>query len=152
MTRLYDGFPTTLDLLVGDSGDTAEATLFWWEKAVTPPGVIGGGANNTTTMRNTRWRTKRGKKLVELGDISQTAAYDPELYDMILDIIQVNRRWRVNFADGSTLVFWGFLDEFVPNEIDVEGGQPDADIMIIPSNEDNQDPPVEQEPVWTAPS
>lgn len=146
MGRLYDGHPTYFELLVGNTGTTVEALLFW-EKSVTPPGLVGGGANNTTTMRNIRWRSKRPKKLGELGDASATVAYDPELYDTILDVWQVNRRWRATFADGSTLIFWGWLDAVNFNEI-VEGEQPDAEITIIPSNQDNND--VEVAPVWTA--
>lgn len=135
MARITDGFPTTVSLLVGNSGDTVESVLFW-EKTVTPPGVQGGGPNDTTTMRNTRWRTRQAKKLLTLSEAGMTCAYDPALYSTIMSVVQVNRRWQVDFPDGSAIRIWAWLDEFTPNEVS-EGEQPDADVTVIPSNQDN---------------
>jgi hypothetical protein len=81
--RLDDGFSTLISF--GSSSG-----VHFWEKNVTPPGFDGGGANDTTTMRNIRYRTMRPKKLVTLSDMSFEAAYDPAVYDDIVDMIQLN--------------------------------------------------------------
>ncbi len=141
--RLDDGFSTKIEFSSGTSG----VTFLMYEKEVTPPGVSGGGANDTTTMRNSIWRTAKPKKLITLSPASFVGAYDPEVYDEIIAMINVNQSIEVTFPDESTLTFWGWLDEFVPNAI-VEGEQPTANITIIPSNQDNAE--AEQEPVYAA--
>lgn len=138
--RLDDGFSTIIAL--------ASGAIKFWEKQVTPPGMDGGGENDTTTMRNTRYRTRAPKKLVTMTDMTLVAAYDPAVYPQIVTNIQVNQQITVTFSDGSTLVFWGWLDKFVPGEIQ-EGTQPTATVTIVPSNQDNSSPPVEQAPVLT---
>ena len=143
--KIDDGFSTTVDIFDDPEDVTPLATLRIWEKTVTPPGVQGGGPNDTTTMRNTRWRTRAPKKLLTLSTMSVTAAYDPEVYETILSIIQINKWLVVNFADGSRLGFWGWLDEFTPNEVS-EGEQPDADVTFEPSNQDADG--EEAEPVY----
>lgn len=142
MPRIDDGFPTTVHF-------EEDPTVQFWEKSVTPPGIQGGGANDTTTMRNIAWRTRSPKKLRTLGDFTMTAAYDPEVYTSILAMLQVNQRIMVIFPDGSGVRFWGFLDDFSPNEI-TEGEQPDAEITVIPSNQNNDDPPDEVAPAHVA--
>jgi len=54
---------------------------------------------------------------------------------------------RNTFPDGATLAFWGWLDEFTPGAA-VEGEQPEADITVICSNQN--DSGVETAPVLTA--
>jgi hypothetical protein len=127
--RIDDGFSTTVDL-------AANPSVHFWEKTVTPPGVEGGGANDTSTMRNTAWRTKAPKKLKTLSDGKMTVAYDPEIYDDVLAMVQVNQLITVNFADGDTLAFWGWIDSFVPGAAE-EGSQPTAEVTFIPSNQDD---------------
>lgn len=131
MSRIDDGFPT----LVEFSENNAFGTLLW-EKNVTPPGMQGGGANETTTMRNTRWRTMAPKKLMTLSEMSVEMAYDPEVYDTFVAMMQVNQEITLHWPDGSTVTFWGFVDEFTPNEVS-EGEQPTADVTIIPTNQDD---------------
>jgi hypothetical protein len=153
--RIDDGFPTTvniyddegMDSLTDTNGQPITAVQFW-EKSITPPGVQGGGANDTSTMRNTRWRTMNSKKLLTLSEASLTVAYDPELYESILELIQVNKYFVINWPDRSKLGFYGWLDEFTPGEVS-EGGQPEADIKIIPSNQNNASPPAEIAPNYT---
>lgn len=136
---IHDGFSTIISL-----GGTEIH-----EKTVTPPGISGGGANDTTTMRNTAWRTKQPKKLKSLTDATTTCAYDPVAYDTLLAQVNVNQEITYTFADGSTLVIWGWLDEFKPNSVE-EGSQPTAEVVIIPSNQD--DAGDEAAPVYTAPA
>lgn len=105
------------------------------EKEVTPPGADGGGENDITTMRNVRWRTRQSKKLLTLTSLSITVAYDPAIMDDVVDQFQVNQLVTVTYPDGSTLDFFGWIDSFVPGT-NVEGEQPTAELVVIPSNQD----------------
>lgn len=141
MARIDDGHSTTISF-----ADDPSVKLY--EKEVTPPGIDGGGENDTTTMQNTAWRTRAPKKLKTLSECSFVAAYDPAVYDEILTLINANNLITITFPDGSTLAFWGWLNEFKPNA-NVEGEQPTAEVTIIPSNQN--DSLVETAPVYTAP-
>ena len=144
MSRLKDGYPTTITFSASSS---AAALIF--EKSVTPPSVSAGGENDTTTMRNDVWRTKQPKALKTLGEASFVAAYDPAFYDEVVGMIGVNQQITINYPDDSTLMFWGWLDEFTPGEC-VDGAQPTAACRIIASNENDSD--EETAPVYTAPA
>jgi hypothetical protein len=135
MSRLDDGFST----LISFSG---APSIKLYEKEVTPPGVQGGGATETTTMRNETWRTQAPKKLKTLSEGGASCAYDPAVYTDIVAQINVNQEITITFPDGSTLVFWGWLDGFVPAALK-EGEQPTADVTIIPSNQDDTGDEVE---------
>lgn len=147
MARLTDGFPTFINFLGpnGDPGETIPGTsvdygdiagTLIWEREVSPPGMQGGGANDITTMRNTRWRTMAPKKLMTLGEMSCTFAYDPQVYEVLVAMMQVNQLMEIHFSDDSKLRFWGFFDELSPNSVS-EGEMPDADVTIIPTNYDS---------------
>lgn len=125
--RIDDGHSTTITF-------AQSPTVRFYEKEVTPPGMQGGGENDTTTMRNTTWRTKAPKKLVTLSSASLTVAYDPVVYDDVVAMVNVNQLITITFPDGSSVAFWGWLDEFTPGAI-TEGSQPTASITIIPSNQ-----------------
>jgi len=142
MSRIDDGFATTMSFALSP-------TVKFWEKEVTPPSIAGDGANDTTTMRNIAWRTKAPKKLKSLGEAKLSAAYDPAVYEDILDMIQVNQAITINFPDGSTYTFYGWIDEFAPGAVK-EGAQPTADIKVICSNQNESG--EETEPQYTAAS
>lgn len=142
MARLDDGFATLISF-------AEDSDVQLWEKEVTPPGVSGGGENDTTTMRNTTWRTRSPKELKTLTESSFTAAYDPAVYDEIIAMCNVNQEITVTFADDSTLVFWGWIDEFTLNAA-VEGEQPTAEVTLIPSNQNASG--TETAPNYTAAS
>jgi hypothetical protein len=127
MARIDDGFATLIEF-------AEDSDVQMWEKEVTPPGVSGGGENDTSTMRNTTWRTRSPKSLITLSESSLTVAYDPAVYDEIVSMVNVNQQITITFADDSTLVFWGWIDEFTPGAI-MEGEQPTAEVKIIPSNQ-----------------
>ena len=129
-----DGFSTTIGFAESASGILL--STFLKEKEVTPPGVSAGGENDTSTMRNTTWRTKQPKSLKSLMNSSFVAAYDSSVLDEIIATVGVNQEITVTFPDGSTWVFWGWIDEFVPNS-STEGEQPTANVTIIPSNQDS---------------
>lgn len=138
-TRIRDGHPTYIEFV-------STPGLKIWEITVTPPGLDGGGENDTTTMRNVLWRTRQPKHLITLTEFSFVAAYDPAVYPQLLSALNVNQKFRVYFPDGDTYEFWGWLNEFKPNEVS-EGAQPDANCTIIPSNQNNSF--VETAPVHT---
>lgn len=140
MSRLDDGFATLVEF-----AEAASVQLF--EKEVTPPGFDGGGANDTSTMRNTAWRTKAPKHLKSLSEMVLVASYDPVVYDDVTDMVNVNQLITVFFPDGSTVAFWGWLNEFKPNACK-EGEQPTAQVTIIPSNQDSNGDEVA--PVYSA--
>jgi len=140
MSRMDDGFSTLIEF-------DEDSSVQMWEKEVTPPGVSGGGANETSTMQNTTWRTKSPKGLIDLSDASVTVAYDPAVYDEIIAMVNTNQQITITFPDSSTLVFWGWIDEFTPNA-NVEGEQPTAELTIIPSNQNGSG--VETAPVYAA--
>lgn len=128
MARIDDGFPTTIAF-------SEAPEVKFYEKEVTPPGMEGGGANDISTMQNTVWRTRAPKGLKTLSEATLVAAYDPEVYNDVVAMMNVNQEITITFPDDSILVFWGWLDVFKPNRT-VEGEQPTAEITIIPSNID----------------
>jgi len=142
MGIINDGFSTKITFSQGGSGVSG---VVLYEKSVQPPGIEMGGANDTTTMRNTAWRTKQPKALKTLTDSGFKAAYDPAVYDDILDLIGVNQLIEVEFSNGHTISFWGWLDSFLPDEIQ-EGLQPVASCKIVCSNQDGDG--VEVAPVY----
>ena len=131
MARIDDGHPTTITF----SANASDIALLMWEKELTPPGISGGGPNETTTMRNVSWRTNAPKQLRTLTPARVVVAYDPEIYQEIVEMINQNQSIVIDFPDGSNLTFWGWIDELTPNPV-VEGAQPTCDISIVPSNQD----------------
>ena len=142
MARLDDGYQTLITFSASSSG-----VEVFWEKAVTPPGVEGGGPNDTTTMRNEVYRTTSPKNLITLTSGSFTAALDPAILDELIAMVNVNQAITITFPDGSTWVFWGWINEASPGEF-VEGEQPTIDITIEPSNQDAVGDEIA--PVYTA--
>jgi len=142
MSFIDDGFST----LVTFSASTS-AALYFQEREVTPPGITAGGENDTTTMKNTSWRTKAPKQLLSLTPMSEVAKYDPAIYDEVVGMVGVNQQITVTFPDSSTLVFWGWVDEFTPNAIS-EGTMGTANVTIIPSNQNGSQ--VETAPVYSS--
>jgi hypothetical protein len=137
MARLDDGFSTTLTF-------SLSSTVEIYEKTVTPPGQEGGEEIDTTTMLNSAWRTFSPRSLVTLTPVTAEVAYDPAAYTSILAMLNSNQQVTVNFPDGSSIQFWGFIRSFVPGT-NVEGEQPTATITIVPTNQDNAG--AEQAPV-----
>ncbi len=138
--KLDDGFSTQIAFAL-------DADIAFWEKNVQPPGLDGGDAIETTTMHNTAWRTMAPRSLTTMTECTVTAAYDPDLYDEILAIINVRGSITVHFPDGSTLDFFGYLRLFEPQDME-EGAQPEANITIQPTNYDPVNN-VEAPPVMT---
>jgi len=145
MSIQTDGFSTTIAFAESSSGILLSTYLE--EKTVTPPGMDAGGENDTTSMRNTTYRTKYPKSLITLMESSFEASYDPAVYDEIIATIGTNQEITVTFPDDSTLVYWGWIDKFVPGA-SAEGDQPSASVTIVPSNMDADN--AEIAPVYAA--
>src|SRR5678816_2046032 len=125
---LDDGFSTKIC-------PTADPDVSFWEKTVQPPGIDGGDPIETVTMHNIAWRTKRARALKTLTDCVITAAYDPNLYNNILALVNVEGSWTVHFPDGSTLSFFAFLQKVEFAELQ-EGEFPECTLTIVPTNWD----------------
>ena len=139
--RLDDGYQTLLAF-------EADPDISMWEKTVQPPGMDGGDEIDTTTMHNSTFRTRAARALITLTESSTTVAYDPDLFNQIINIINVSASITVHFPDGSTLDFYGFLRTFEPQDHE-EGAQPEAVINITPTNCDPSNN-VEEPPVLTS--
>ena len=128
MGRMTDGYTTRVSF----SSAGSQIDVYMFETEVTPPGLAGGGPVDTSTMRNTAYRTSVPKGLIGGSPGSFVGAYDPDLITEILTAVNVNQQIVITFSDGSTLTFWGWIDEFTPNAC-TEGEMPTANITIIPS-------------------
>lgn len=126
--RLDDGFSTLIQL---ENIPTVEL----WEKEVTPPSLSANGPIDTTTMRNTRLRTMAPKQLVTVGKAQAVVAYATIALDAIMSQLGVNQRITIFNPDGSTYVYWGWINEFTPGT-NKEGDQPTATVSFEPSNTD----------------
>jgi hypothetical protein len=150
MVLMGDGYQTTIDFSAFAEGSSdASLLLLMEEKEITPPGISGGGANDASTMRNSTWRTMSPKSLRTLTPATFTVAWDPAIYDEMVAMINQNQLIKITFPDGSTLQFWGWLDEFTPGP-NTEGSQPTATMTIQPSNQDGDNNDAEYSPVYTA--
>lgn len=139
--RLDDGFSTIITL-------SNVPTIKLYEKDVTPPGMTAGGPIETTTMRNTEWRTMAPRALKSLTQVSATVAFATEAIPILFDQIGVIQEIQVTFPDGSSLTFWGWLEEFTPATF-TEGEQPTANIVVQTGNRNVEGDEVA--PVYSVP-
>ena len=138
---LADGFSSKIIIGLTDQDD-----IEFWEKQITPPAIDGGDAVEQTTMWNATWRTKLPRDLITLDDVVCTVAYDPVVYNEIINsVININTTITVYFSDGSTLAFFGYLKRFEPSAL-VEGEQPEATVTFVATNIDPDDVTVEAGP------
>lgn len=140
MPILRDGY-RTLATITGSA-------ISWEIISATLPALQGGGAIDQTTMANNNWRTAWGKTLKTFGTITLRVAYDMAVYTQIRDIIGVNKHIVLTAPDGAQLTFYGFVDNFTPEE-NREGERPEATVEIIPTNLSTAAPPVLTGPVLT---
>ena len=96
-----------------------------------------GDFKNNTTMHNIRVRTKTPPKLVDVTNAPGVCQYDPAVLHVILHtILGVNDQITYEFEDGSTIVIWGALKSFLPQQL-VENQTPLADFEVVPTNYDD---------------
>jgi hypothetical protein len=122
----------------------------FWEKTVQPFGQDGMPQVDTTTMHNFTYRTFSPRFLKTLTEMKMKAAYDPAVLNNITALINVRTSWTIRFPDHSMWTFYGYLMKFEADALE-EGKQPEANITIVPTNED---PTTHEEegPVYSAPS
>lgn len=113
----------------------ADPDISFWEKTVKPFGADGGEKVDTTTMHNTLHRTYTSRGLITATAAQSKCAYDPRVLDQIYALINVETTWTIRFSSGAQWSFYGFLKSFEPDEM-VEGTQPQATIVIEPTNTD----------------
>lgn len=140
MPLLVDGFKTLISI--------AGISAVFEEIEVTPPGLDAGGEITQTTMRNQRYRTSLGKKLITLARVQVKVAYDSRAYAQVISILGSNRAITLTFPDNSTLVFYAIVDKFTPDALK-EGDRPEATLELVPSNMSTSNPPGEIAPVFT---
>jgi hypothetical protein len=117
------------------------------EVEVTPPGMEGGEPVDQTTMRNVKWRTSASRRLRTLTPMTLTAAYDPSALSELVDLINApDELITVEYPDGSTYAFWGYIQNFSPEGLS-EGNRPQASVTIVPTNLNGSG--VETDPVFT---
>lgn len=110
------------------------AVLFY-ERDVTPPGIDGGDPIDTTTQHNVTVTTMAPRDLFTLTNSTVVVAYDPEVYNDILALVNSPTSITTIFPDGATLDFWGYLKSFTPNALSI-GEMPTANVEIVPTNYD----------------
>lgn len=126
---LDDGYSTKIAF-------ARQPNISLWEKTVGAPGMDGGDPIDTTTMHNVTWRVMRARSLKTLTEFTFTAAYDPNVYNTILNtLINQEGSITVHFPDGSTLDFFGYLKMFEAPE-HTEGEHPEATVTVVPTNYD----------------
>jgi hypothetical protein len=140
--KLDDGYRTTITV-------ASVPTISFWERSVKPPGIDGGAPVDISTMLSNTWRVMAPRALRTLTNSTARVAYDPRLYSDIVALINVPTTITIHFPDGSSLAFYGFLQNFEPADL-VEGTPPEATLTIAPTNYDPV-AKVEASPVYTAP-
>ena len=126
--KMKDGYQSLI-------APAADSNIAFWEMDTGLPGLDGGDAIDNTTQHNATYRTKRARALITMTEFTVTAAYDPDLYNEILAILNVEGAWTVTFPDLSTVSFFAWLRLFNPAGL-VEGTMPECTITIEPSNWD----------------
>jgi hypothetical protein len=122
---LDDGFSTKIAL-------AADANVSFWERSVKPFGMAGGDPIDVTTMFNTTYRTKALRQLLDGTPVSGSAAYDPQVLDQIIALVNVNGWITIHHPNGDTWDFVGGLTNFDPQE-HAEGELPLANFEIVPT-------------------
>lgn len=144
-----------------------QVTLFIRERELQPPSLDLGGGIEISTMYNNYFKTKVSKGLIEVGDVTLQARYDPYIYAQMLAIVPEaggpggpppgrlagtrrrlgqNAQQVVTFPDGTVLVVYGWYDKITPPS-HKEGDVPLMEVKIVVSNLDHNG--VEAGPVIT---
>lgn len=145
LKRLDDGFQTLIHF-------QNNPTVKFYERDVTPPGYSTGPMIDTTNMRNRRLRTMSFRKLKSLTPVQATVQYMSDVMDPdeVWAMLGVNQQITIEYPDNSFLQFWGGISDFIPSGAS-EGNLMTASITVQPTNQNNDAPPLEVDPKYTAP-
>jgi hypothetical protein len=124
------------------------STIELWEKAVKPPSMDGGDPVEQTTQHNVLYETMAPRTLIKNGPVTFKCAYDPNVYVTALAILNTEDTCTETYPDGSTLAYFGYLQKFEPDEVEI-GKQPEATVTVIVTNWDYVNK-VEAGPVMTS--
>lgn len=126
----------------------ADPDIDFMEITVQPPGIDGGDPIDNTTMHNVAWRTMCPRQLKTLTEFQVTASWDPDVYNQILALINIETNATILLPDGSTLDFFCFIKGVEFSE-HTEGERPIMTITVVPTNQDPSDQ-AEAAPVLTS--
>lgn len=138
---LKQGYKTALVFAV-------DTDFSMWEKSVKPPGLDGGDPVDNTTMRTVTYRIMRSRSLKTLTPASGKAAYDPDIVNQGVALINVETSVTIHLPELSSYAFYCFLQSLEFDEL-VEGTQPELTYTIQPTNWDPVNN-VEAGPVLTS--
>ena len=80
-------------------------------------GIDGGERLEATCLSNSDWRTYLPQTLVDVPNLTFTAAYEPSEFAALVAEVNVNQQITINFAAPlGSITFWGFLKSFTPDE------------------------------------
>jgi hypothetical protein len=80
-------------------------------------GIDGGEKLPATCLDNSDWMTYLPQTLVDVPNLSFTAAYDPSEFAALVAEVNVNQQITINFAAPlGSITFWGFLKSLTPGE------------------------------------
>lgn len=127
--KMPDGYRTLITFRINPA-------IQLWEKNVKPPGLDGGDKIDTTTMHNDVWRTYEHRSLKTLTDASAACAYDPQVWNGLLELINFVTSITITYPDHATLTFWGYLQKAEVEE-HKEGEMPMINATIAPTNWDD---------------
>jgi len=130
-TRLHDGYQVLIAF-------ASNLTIEFFELTTQPPGLDGGDEIDITTQHNTGLRQSAARALRTQTEMSSVVAYDPNVIDSIIALINVEGAITLNFANSDTWAFFGFLKSFDPQSME-EGSMPEANISIMPIGRDPAD-------------
>ena len=112
--------------------------------SITPPSSSIGDAIDTTTLANSTHKTKMAPNLIESGELSFTAEYDPEL--VANAPYGVWGTIYIYIPDQGLGTFKGHLENIEPNELTVgERAMCSGKYVITNTDEDRT---TEVPPVW----
>ena len=117
-----------------------------WEISITPPAVRLGDPVNANSHANDTYGQVAPRTLKKIDKVRAVVGYKTDSYSAIIAQLGVNQQITITFPDGKNFSFWGFLNDFEPEEFS-SGEMPEATIVIYPSNRDDSDPTEEEGPV-----
>lgn len=138
--KLDDGFSTLMAF-------AADPNISFWELTVQPPILDGGDPIDFSNMHNVLYHTMAPRSLLTVGPANFTAFYDPDVWDEARDIMNNRGAITIQYPDGSTLDFFGFLRSIEKQPLE-EGAAPTMNGVVVVTNWDPANN-VEQGPVMT---